>query len=194
MRLFEHGSIGDANNIISPKMSIEEIESAFPNLSGSTWRISSDIDEAYNCIAFAVYDTQQFWDPNIVGIPGYYWPPGVSRDDNLPSWMAVFEIHGFRVCESGDVEAGFEKIAIYTYENHVPTHVARQLQDGTWTSKLGPDEDIEHPNPEGLDSIMYGGAEVFMRRPRADQQREKPNQHPAPKANSSNASKIVPAE
>jgi hypothetical protein len=159
------GLIGAANETISAKMSIQDIENAFPNLRGSPWRISSEIDESYNCIAFAVYDKQQFWDPNIVGIPGYYWPPGVSRDDNLASWMAVYEIHGFRVCESSDSEAGFEKIAIYTDENRVPNHVARQLRDGAWTSKLGPDEDIEHPSLEGLTSDIYGAAKVFMRRP-----------------------------
>lgn len=151
-------------------MSIEDIENAFPNLVGSTWRISSDMDDAYNCIAFAVYDTNQFWDPNIVGIPGYYWPPGVSRDDNLASWMGAFEVHGFRVCESGDIETGFEKIAIYTDDHRFPNHVARQLRDGTWTSKLGPDEDIEHPNLDGLDGNIYGRTEVFMRRPRTNQQ------------------------
>lgn len=145
-------------------MSLEAIESDFPNLRGTDWRKSSEIDDGYNCIAFAVHDTRQYWDPNIIGLRGYYWPPGVPRDDNMASWIKVFEIHAFRVCEHGELEPGLEKIAIYADENQVPTHVARQLNDGTWTSKLGPYEDIEHRSLRALESYAYGNVAVFMKR------------------------------
>lgn len=37
-----------------------------------------------------------------------------------------------------------------------PTHMARQLPDGTWSSKLGPNEDITHFTLDALES--YGRA------------------------------------
>ena len=41
------------------------------------------------------------------------------------------------------LEIGFEKVAIYS-DAHGPQHVARQLPDGKWTSKLGQQVDVEH--------------------------------------------------
>ncbi|MEH2465522.1 DUF7689 domain-containing protein [Nostoc sp.] len=57
---------------------------------------------------------------------------------------------GYEVCQSDVLEEGFQKIAIYTDSNKVPTHIARQLPTGKWTSKLGSLEDIEHNNLQGL--------------------------------------------
>lgn len=55
-------------------------------------------------------------------------------------------------------------------ENEI-SHVARQLPDGRWTSKLGPDEDIEHNDLHALEGdvgvypLCYGVVIRFMRRP-----------------------------
>ena len=87
-------------------MPVEAIEQDFPNLSPGKWEITSPIDEGYNCIAFAVHDTRQFWDPSVIGARGYYWPPGVPRDDSLQSWLRVFELHGYRRCEIGETPKG----------------------------------------------------------------------------------------
>ena len=94
-------------------MSKDEIEKDFPKLAEDGWQITSEVDPAYNCVAFAVRDTTQFWDPNCVGIRGYYWPPGVPHEDTVLAWVKVFEIHGFRLCEGGNLEADFEKLAIW---------------------------------------------------------------------------------
>jgi hypothetical protein len=67
-------------------MPIEDIEEDLPGLKPGDWSVSSEADDGYNCVAWAVRDTQQFWDPSLVGVRGYYWPPGVSRDDSLNSW------------------------------------------------------------------------------------------------------------
>lgn len=142
----------------------EEIEQDFPGLTEDGWQITSEIDSGYNCVAFAVHDTRQFWDPDGIGVRGYYWPPGVAREDTLQAWIKVFEIHGFRFCPDGNLESWFEKIAIYSDDNSIPTHVARQLPSGKWTSKLGKSEDIEHDSVRGLESNLYGKAVVFMKR------------------------------
>ncbi|MDQ3009451.1 MAG: hypothetical protein M3X11_01925 [Acidobacteriota bacterium] len=142
----------------------EEIEQDFPKLAEDGWRIASEIDPAYNCIAFAVRDTDQFWDPRCVGIRGYYWPPGIPREDTIQAWIRVFEIHSFKICDDGILEPDFEKLAIYTDSEVIPSHVARQLPAGQWIGKLGKFEDIEHNTPEGLESDTYGMVSVFMKR------------------------------
>jgi len=145
-------------------MPTEEIEQSFPRLKTGEWQITSEADKRYNCIAFAVHDTRQFWDASLVGIRGYYWPPGVQRDDNLNSWVRAFEMNSYKVCESGSPESGVEKIAIYVDDSGAPQHVARQLPDGTWTSKLGKEEDIRHSLLETLEGDLYGKVMVFMMR------------------------------
>ena len=85
--------------------------------------------------------------------------------------MILFEQQGFEGCETDALELGTEKIALFA-DDGIFTHVARQLPNGRWTSKLGNDVDIEHdledlirrrsPSP----SYRYGEIVGFMRRPR----------------------------
>jgi len=73
---------------------------------------------------------------------------------------------GYEPCEGQDVEPGFEKIAIYVGSDDVPTHLARQLASGEWSSKCGQLEDIIHPL-DGLEGPppAYGTAMQILRRP-----------------------------
>jgi hypothetical protein len=64
----------------------------------------------------------------------------------------------------GSLEAGFEKVALFADAQQTPKHAARQLQSGSWTSKLGPEEDISH-SIYGLEGSKYGDAVVYMKRP-----------------------------
>ncbi len=82
----------------------EDIEQDFPQLVSNQWRATSEIDPAYNCVAFALRDTKQFWDPGCIGVRGYYWPPGVPREDTIQAWTKIFIIHGFEHCETGELE------------------------------------------------------------------------------------------
>lgn len=77
--------------------------------------------------------------------------------------MAAEEL-GYEVCADGGLEPAFEKIVIYANENNSPTHVARQLPSGVWTSKLGAAEDIEHESVGALEGNLYGKIARFMRR------------------------------
>jgi hypothetical protein len=142
----------------------EDIEADFTNLKPGEWRITSEYDEGYNCIAFAVHDTRQFWDPDMIGVRGYYWPPGIPRDFRVSTLIRVYEIHGFRGCDNGELESGFEKVAIYGTSADNGTHAARQKDSGVWTSKLGESEDIEHDTLEGLEGDVYGKVFVIMKR------------------------------
>ena len=91
-------------------------------------------------------------------------------EETLASFQAVFEGMGYFECESDALEAGYEKIAIFVDDEGVPTHAARQLNSGAWTSKLGDWEDIEHDSLAALENAalmnsLYGAVALVMRRP-----------------------------
>lgn len=117
---------------------------------------------SYNCIAWAATDTTAWWEPDLLG--QYYWPEGVERAYTREAYVSAFCSVGFEVCTDGVPELGAEKIVIYV-RNGVPTHAARQLPDGCWTSKLGLCEDIEHMNLECLNGPCYGEAAIYLKRP-----------------------------
>ena len=87
----------------------------------------------------------------------------VPRMETLAAFQAAFTLLGYENCADGQSEVGFEKVAFYL-RNGKPTHAARQLPDGMWTSKLGPDIDINH-TLRGLEGPAYGQVVGFMRRP-----------------------------
>ena len=93
-----------------------------------------------------------------------YWPKGVPREVTLEAFIAAYASLGYEACSGGDMEPGFEKIAIYTKPAGTPAHAARQLQNGRWSSKLGDEEDIEH-DLSGLECPRYGEVRQFMKRP-----------------------------
>ncbi len=66
------------------------------------------------------------------------------------------------VCRAGRPSS--EKLALYADSMGDVTHVARQLPNGNWTSKLGALEDIEHKTAEALDAD-YGKIAGALRRP-----------------------------
>jgi hypothetical protein len=132
-------------------------ESQFPRLVQEGYRVTSPATERYNCIAWAAGDSNVWWDPD----EDYFWPADVPRDYKLATLILVFEGLGFRRCEHVDLADGKEKIAIYQ-DASTWHHAARQLADGKWTSKLGPDEDIEHLSPDSL-ADWYGSVILMSR-------------------------------
>jgi hypothetical protein len=61
------------------------------------------------------------------------------------------------------METGWEKVALFAHEDGTPTHAARQLASGRWTSKLGELEDIEH-ELEAVEGAAYGSVVVYLKR------------------------------
>ena len=120
----------------------------------------------YNCIAWALHDERQWWWPER-GL-GYYWPPGVPFDNKRETLIKIFEIHGYSKCESAEFEKSYEKIAIYERPESGVEHAARQLQNGSWTSKLGEWEDISHKTPQSVECEDYGIVVQVMKRYRKD--------------------------
>jgi hypothetical protein len=142
----------------------QEIEKQFPKLKFSDYKLTSQDTIDYNCVAWAAEDTENWWWPDADNI--HYWPLNVPREETLEAFIQVYQIIGYEVCENNVLEKGFQKIAIYTNDNKIPTHVARQLPSEKWTSKLGQNEDIEHETPESLtgDYPAYGVVSCFMKK------------------------------
>lgn len=92
----------------------------------------------------------------------YYWPPDVPREYSTTAYVRAFESLGYSPCEDAGIERGFQKIALFARRGE-PTHAAKQLPNGRWTSKLGKLEDIEHAL-DGVSGEAYGAPILFMRR------------------------------
>jgi len=149
-------------------MNRERLEEVFPNLNRDEYAFTSDEDENYNCIAWALNDTHHYWwhTPRY----GCYWPPGVPRENSLPVIRQIFEIFGYRACEDRAYEVGFEKVAIFEHPEFGVEHVARQLQGGAWTSKIGEWENIQHRTLAAVECEDYGSPVLIMKRRRAQWQ------------------------
>ena len=89
---------------------------------------------------------------------------GVWRAETLAAFEEVFRSLGYVVCTDGEQETGIEKIAVFVDPRQFPTHVARQLPSGRWTSKLGELEDIAH-ELHALAGKEYGAVSLLMKRP-----------------------------
>lgn len=137
----------------------------FPGLATSYFRITSDATSNYNCIAWAAEDVSQWWGTELFAPGKYRWPEAVERRDSIAGWAAAFEALGYASCESTSPEPGFDKLALYALPSGDPTHVARQLPSGRWTSKLGKLEDIEH-DLDGLEGTSYGRVVRVLKRQR----------------------------
>lgn len=144
--------------------------SAFPNLTKDNHRRTSDPAGDENRSAHAVGARGEWWEP----MEGRIWPIGPPfYDYKVDSLIRVFEQIGFVACDSAEHEPDYEKIAIYGDAGEY-THAARQLAaDGTWTSKLGPDDDICHATLESLADGLYGKIVKIMRRRRTDHEGRK---------------------
>jgi hypothetical protein len=116
-------------------------ETLFPDLVRTGYYITSPPDPLYNCIAHAAGITNKWWWPDPDGFD--YWPQGVLRERTFAAFIHALATLGYGPCPDGALEVGWEKVAIYATADG-PAHAARQLENGRWTSKLGPDDDIEH--------------------------------------------------
>lgn len=166
------------------------LERRFPRLAAAGYFKTSEstgifgTPGTYNCIAWAANDTRVWWWPD----PNAYWPPWIKRrESTVACFVRTFRWLGYRVCQDSTLESGYEKVVLYAIHQSrtaqlppeqwqgmsdwMPTHMARQLSDGTWTSKCGGSEDISHFTLDALESYgpqvireEYGCPVVYMRR------------------------------
>jgi hypothetical protein len=134
----------------------------FPNLHGGDFEETSIETDEYNCIAYAAGDDGNWWWPH----PDGYWPDGVPMVETVDAFIQAFRTRNFELCNNGDVDPQYEKIAIYADNLGNPKHAAKQLPSGKWSSKLGISWDISHDAYQGVEGKIYGIVVQFMRRPR----------------------------
>lgn len=139
-------------------------EHQFPQLAAAGYRVTSDKDPRYNCIAHVAGETTRKWAPTIIPQPGYYWPPGAPAGDDLEALKRCFEVLGYEACDSGVPESGYEKIALYADATGEWQHAAKLENDGEWSSKLGSIEDIKHSSEHCFRGSVYGEVICYMRR------------------------------
>lgn len=162
------------------------LEQGFPKLADAGYDKTSDetgevfAEGSYNCIAWAAEDIHhKFWWPD-----GGYWPL-CKRELTVGSFVRTFHRLGYVRCKHSRREFAYNKVVLYAihrsrgpaaipttppdFEDWEPTHMARQLPDGTWTSKCGQREDITHFTLDALESYgiridAYGCPVLFMKR------------------------------
>lgn len=143
----------------------------FPRLTRDQYRVTSKQTPDYNCINYAAGHQDAWWWPDPV--EGVAWPDGLPVEETLEAFIELYASIGYSVCDGSDLEEGYEKVAIYTDTDNCPTHAARQLESGAWTSKLGEWEDIEHKTLTALEAgeggcTGYGKVSKIMKRKRPD--------------------------
>jgi len=144
-------------------MSKKLLEELFPALAVFGYKILSRPTDRYDCVAWAAGDTTRWWWPDLKG--KRYWPENVERKRTLDVFKKVFENLGYFICDNGNFEEGYDKIAIYVNENGKPTHVTRQFWKNVWISKIGEWELVEYYNVNALYDGICGDIAVFMKRP-----------------------------
>ncbi|HZV03650.1 MAG TPA: hypothetical protein VE999_01040 [Gemmataceae bacterium] len=142
---------------------VTSLVEVFPGLAKGNYQITSPANPDYNCMAWAVGDIGKWWWPG-PDEKREYWPPDILREPTQNAFEAAFARFGYERCMEEDVEPGFEKIALFADASGKPTHVARQLATGRWTSKLGRMEDIEHVLRD-LEGVVYGSVVLILKRP-----------------------------
>ena len=139
------------------------LEMAFPALASGNYAVTGPAGSDYNCIAWAAGESDRWWWPDPLGLN--FWPPEITRLETIDSFRLAFEALGFANAKNDQPEPGMEKIAIFA-QGGKPTHMARQLENGRWTSKMGQSEDIEHALRD-LEGVLYGEVALFMGRPKS---------------------------
>jgi hypothetical protein len=136
------------------------LKSAFPDL-GDAFVVTSPQTPDYNCIGWAAGDEERSWWPS----NNSYWPAEVPRIATVEAFFQAFSLLGYEGCTDAILEPDYEKLALYCRAGE-PTHMARQLPSGRWTSKLGVSFDISHETPEAVFGAVYGNELRFLRRHR----------------------------
>jgi hypothetical protein len=142
-----------------------DVAACLPNIVGKYQR-TSDPTIKYNCLAWAVGVQWAWFDP-VDRCAGYYWPEGIEREWTIPAIRKVLARFGYKEeSSSPDLEEGYIKVAFFVDSSGEPTHFARQLENGKWTSKLGELIDVEHDALECIegDDPHYGKVQFFLKK------------------------------
>lgn len=160
------------------------IEYWFPNtVNADVLEITSPKALTYNCVAWSLGIDSHWVEPYLPFgakvMPWAVWPNTEDQGLAIKTYVKMFRGEGFVKASRGNLEVGFDKIVIYwdkASENF--THVARQMDDGRWWSKLGRASDVQHVKPDTLGPIGspsgYGEVWGYMKRPKGAANKDTP--------------------
>ena len=150
------------------------IEHWFPNSAEpDALEITSPQDLCYNCVAWSLgidsHWVEPYLDNGVKFAPWAIWPNSEDSGLSIDTYVKMFRGEGFVKASRGNLEVGFDKIVIYWDKaSKIFTHVARQMENGQWWSKLGKASDVQHMKPEVLGPAgspgQYGEIWGYMKR------------------------------
>lgn len=147
----------------------EQLKIKFPKLRENiSYTNHSKCTRDYNCIAWAVgVDYTKYWP--IKNDAHYSWFPDIPYEATITNFILFFLKFGYTQCEDGSLNDEFEKVALYGQRTlrmiYKPTHAAKQLPDGKWTSKLGIEaQDIIHNSESDICGREYGDVIMYFSR------------------------------
>ncbi len=160
---------------------IDALKRDFENLKDGEFVPTSRPDSDYNCVAWAAGETVRNWWPEKDVRAKRYWPKGIARVASEENFAAAFRTLGYSRCESADLEPSYEKVAHFVSSVAkpfdpvgTPTHMAIQLPDGKWSSKLGISEDISHDKLDAIGGWEYGKVkQIYKRKRKIERVKEK---------------------
>lgn len=131
----------------------------FPNSFVEPFEITSPETATYNCVAWALHDSERWWEAD----ENYFWKEGIVFDNKISTFIQLFEQFGFAICSDAALEKSSEKIALFSNDGGDCSHIARQLENGLWTSKLGVSYDVAH-TLNGIEGGLYGEVMLIMKK------------------------------
>lgn len=162
--------------MINSEENRQKIIKAFQKLKNdNSFKIVDRANPNYNCIAWAANVTDCWWESlpkenrPFKGLDGVKrdWPFNVDDEFSLRTLTEIFTHLGYVICENGEYEKGYKKVAFYAKDGEAK-HAARQLTSGkdagVWSSKLGSSFLIHHGTAESIESKVYGEVALFMKK------------------------------
>ena len=145
----------------------EVIKKWWPRLKKNKFHFTSEQTPYYNCFSWAMKVTNIWMDM-------YYFSNKFNikyseLDHSANGYAEILKKYfNYEICPDGSFEKNMEKVVLYENKYGEWTHIARQLDNGNWTSKLGKLEDIEHYNINCLSDGDYGNPVIYMRKQKID--------------------------
>ncbi len=107
----------------------------------------------------------------------YAWPEKLQRKPTIENFIVFYQMCGFCKADNFLLETGWEKIAIFEDMGEV-AHAARQLEDGSWVSRIGDLVDVIHYDLDAVSGGANGLPCAVVKRVRTNFPPKLPQMHP----------------
>ncbi len=132
------------------QLATDRERNGFPRL-GDEYEVLAPATARYNCIGWSLGDTSS-----------WVWPRQAGQPATLDDFDSLYAYHGYRRVNRLDYRPDPDQDRVVLYARGREdggadvTHAARQLRDGSWSSKLGSLPLIRHLHPDDVAGPSYG--------------------------------------